>query len=149
MSDKLPMPYPKGYYGTYWRDAPEGRAMTPDLDLCPTCGALPVDQTQSADTMPATISAMPQPSGAAPPSGGAAAPAAYDQRPGAEGNMFLREDFAHVAEMIRVATWTNNARLLRALLSNNLNIILAALDAAGGMFEEVLTAPNDLTPETP
>jgi hypothetical protein len=24
MSDKLPMPYPKGYYGTYWRDAPVG-----------------------------------------------------------------------------------------------------------------------------
>jgi len=39
---------------------------------------------------------------------------------------FSKEDFAHTAELLR----SDNEAVVRATLSNNINIILAALDKA-------------------
>jgi hypothetical protein len=43
---------------------------------------------------------------------------------------FTKEDFAHIADLIRQWSGVGSESVLRATLSNNLNVILAALDAA-------------------
>ena len=43
---------------------------------------------------------------------------------------FPREDYALVAAMLRSASRAGNGRSLYAILSNNLNVVLAALDLA-------------------
>lgn len=48
-----------------------------------------------------------------------------------EDEPFLPEDFAFTAELLRRHIAAKRTDLFQAVCSNNLNIILAALDAAG------------------